>query len=299
MFPFLFLREKFFAPQIRILLALACFLRVSLGASGTFTCKCTCTQAIDCTAFKTACEAGNSFGPGVNGAASCDPTVLTSPVCTLVSGNSCSGTSTTAFQSNCQNVCEYANFLKCDASSSCSSPSCFPAVAIVELRDGRFKPMWEVRIGDIVRVSPAAFSEVYMFTHNIQNITSQFIQIATTESVLELSSDHYLYLNGSLSAAKNARVGDLVQSSKGSHVAVVSVGTVLRKGLFNPQTIHGDIVVNGIVASTYTAASPALLAHVLSWPFRFVYSMGLRSALEGLFSDGLPQLIVSLTPQGS
>jgi hypothetical protein len=42
-------------------------------------------------------------------------------------------------------------------------------------------------------------------------------------------------------------------------------------GLYNPQTLHGDIVVDGVRASTYTEAVDPVFAHAVLAPVRAVY----------------------------
>ena len=65
---------------------------------------------------------------------------------------------------------------------------------------------------------------------------------------------------------------------------------------YNPHTLNGDIVVNGIKTSTYTAAVEPSLAHSLLWPVRMLYSMGVN-VVQGMFDQG-SEAIVSLLPSG-
>jgi hypothetical protein len=62
------------------------------------------------------------------------------------------------------------------------------------------------------------------------------------------------------------------EGTSGRWTAVVSTTLVEATGLYNPQTIHGDIVVDGIVASTYTTAVDPQVAHGLLAPLRVLYS---------------------------
>ena len=45
----------------------------------------------------------------------------------------------------------------------------------------------------------------------------------------------------------------------------MSVGREVATGLYNPHTMTGDIVVDGIQTSTYTAAIAPTLAHLALW----------------------------------
>lgn len=56
----------------------------------------------------------------------------------------------------------------------------------------------------------------------------------------------------------------------GHDAKVVKVGNTHDLGLYNPQTIHGDIVVDGFVVSTYTADVTPSVAHAVLTPMRAV-----------------------------
>lgn len=60
----------------------------------------------------------------------------------------------------------------------------------------------------------------------------------------------------------------------GVPVVVEKVQRVAGKGLYNPQTVLGDIVVDGFLATTYTSAAKAEVAHALLAPVRAAYVTG-------------------------
>jgi hypothetical protein len=158
---------------------------------------------------------------------------------------------------------------------------CFPANATVQLSSGAHKTMAELQVGDKVLVGRGEFSEVYMFSHRMTaaEVQSEFVSIAASGAdgvaqKIELTSNHYLYVNGQLSAAGIVKVGDKLTLGAGAQVEVTSVSRVWGKGLYNPHTMHGDIVVNGILTSTYTTTVHPTLAHAALWPVRALYSAG-------------------------
>ncbi len=55
---------------------------------------------------------------------------------------------------------------------------------------------------------------------------------------------------------------------------MLAVDTVWERGLYNPQTAAGDIVVDGFVASTYTTFASPRAAHALLAPLRLAASLG-------------------------
>ncbi|PXF46287.1 Indian hedgehog B protein [Gracilariopsis chorda] len=150
---------------------------------------------------------------------------------------------------------------------------CFPADATVQLEDGSAKKMGDVQLGDRVMVDHGIFSPVFMFTHKLSTVRYGFVNIQTSSgNTLSLTPGHYLYVNGHLSAASTVKNGDTLMLADSSLTDVTQVSTVTSTGLFNPQTLHGDIVVNGLKASTYTTAVEPGLAHALLSPLRAAYS---------------------------
>lgn len=80
--------------------------------------------------------------------------------------------------------------------------------------------------------------------------------------------------------AGTVRPGDhLIAAHDGSPLPVTEVDFVRYDGgLYNPQTVDGDLVVDGIVVSTYTTAVEPNMAHALLTPVRAMF-MALRTCL--------------------
>jgi len=151
--------------------------------------------------------------------------------------------------------------------------------------------------GDCVLVGDNVFSDVYMFSHRDANAETQFVKIVTAQNhTLLLTPNHYLHINGNLATAKTTRVGDLVVAADGKQVAVTTVSSVRSSGLYNPHTLHGDVVVNGIKTSTYTADIAPALAHAALWPVRMAYMLG-QDIVGDAFAQG-SDLIANVLPNG-
>ena len=178
---------------------------------------------------------------------------------------------------DCTECSEYAdemqNYAGCkDVSWTCK---CFPGDAAVMLEDGTSKTMAEIAIGDKVLVGKGVYSEVYMFSHRFEDAEATFVALTTAAgATLALTGGHYLYANGALVEARRVRPGDNVTLADGRRVPVRAVGAVRKAGIYNPHTLHGDIVVNGVLTSTYTAAFAPTLAHVALAPLRALYRAG-------------------------
>lgn len=151
---------------------------------------------------------------------------------------------------------------------------CFPADAVVNVEGRGTVRMKELKVGDNVEIESGVFSKVFLFTHQDSNPRVQFVTMETISGeVASLTAGHFLYVNRALKTASSVSVGDRVVLADGRESAVVKVKTNSLAGLYNPQTLQGDIVVNGIRMSTYTWTVPPLLAHVLLSPLRGLYRL--------------------------
>lgn len=174
---------------------------------------------------------------------------------------------------------------------------CFPSDATVQVEDGSTKKMVDVQLGDRVMVASGKYSEVFMFTHKLASVRHSFVEIATKSgNSLTLTHGHYLYINGNLAAAASVRKGDTLALADNSLTEVSGVRTITSSGLFNPQTVHGDIVVNGIRASTYTMTVNPKTAHALLAPVRAVYE---RIGMSMSSFEAGANFLGSLLPSGS
>ncbi|PXF48661.1 Temptin [Gracilariopsis chorda] len=149
---------------------------------------------------------------------------------------------------------------------------CFPAHAQVRLEDGSVRRMDQLQIGDRVHVGNGIYSPIFMFTHQHARIRYPFVIIQTDKQhSLTLTSGHFMYANDASVRASAVRVGDYVQLEDGSKSLVTAVSKHISNGLYNPQTLHGDLIVNGVRVTTYTSAIHLTLAHSLLTPLRAFY----------------------------
>jgi hypothetical protein len=163
----------------------------------------------------------------------------------------------------------------CDEDGDCEpycepSLSCFPGDATVVMEDGGTKRVADVRIGDRVQVAHAdgsvGFEDVYLLTHKDAAITRTYVRLTLDSGrSLVLSPRHFIPLAGNGSTlwddrvvvgANEVRIGDRVWyvADDGSRqIARVSATTAeAAVGAFNPLTMQGTIVVDGVVASAHS-----------------------------------------------
>jgi hypothetical protein len=180
------------------------------------------------------------------------------------------------------------------SATSSGDSKCFPGDATVELESGAVIPMHELAVGDSVKVGAGGYSRVFLFTHKLSDVPNTYVVLRTASGAsLSLTKGHYIYANSVLVAASSVRVGDVLRLGDGSVSPVTMVGARAGAGLFNPQTLHGDVVVDGVVSSTYTSAVEPAFAHAILAPFRLLNSFGFTvTALEsggGALANFLPR----------
>lgn len=180
-------------------------------------------------------------------------------------------------------------------SSIRSESVCFPGDAVVRLANGRESRMDELAIGDRVQVGRNIYSDVFLFTHAKRDVKFRFIVLITLRGTITLTPGHYLYVNGHLAAARTVVVGDVLNAVDGLGV-VTAVNHEWKSGLYNPQTAHGDIVVNGIVATTFTTTAQPNFAMAALAPLRSLYGT-FGFAVRCILTDGANVLAVWL-PKG-
>uniref|UniRef100_A0A7S0XIC4 Lysine-specific metallo-endopeptidase domain-containing protein n=1 Tax=Erythrolobus madagascarensis TaxID=708628 RepID=A0A7S0XIC4_9RHOD len=196
-----------------------------------------------------------------------------------------------------------------DDGSFSNELACFPASAFVELESGERRRMDEVKIGDVVVVGfdeknggEKVFSAVYAFGHRDERIVANdYVRIAVScGETLLVSEGHLVYANGQLRAARDVVVGDSMRCVSFGGTLLAQHGIVervepgvTRRGRFNPHTKHGDIVVDGVVSSTYTDIFSPTLAHCLLLIDRVFHSLMQRSLLSSFLKTGCPSSLLA------
>lgn len=166
------------------------------------------------------------------------------------------------------------------SASALSNRKCFPAAATVTLRSGQRVRMDCLQVGDEVAVGNGAYSRVFMFTHADKQSVNLFIEVICNRNVsLSLSPGHMLPANGRIYFAREIQVGDMIYLSSGASALVSAVRSKWDIGLYNPQTLQGDIVVNDVITTTFTEAVNPVLAMALLAPLRWLFALtGVDSA---------------------
>lgn len=151
-------------------------------------------------------------------------------------------------------------------------------VVIDDRNDWYHVPIFQLQIGQRVLVQNGQFSFVFASTHNDSNnvIPRHFVQLQTRQGFkLTLSASHYVpIVMNRLKPAGDVLIGDTVMLWNGSTDEVIRSQRVWKTGLHNPQTLEGTIVVDGVVASTFTSAVEPITATALLTPIRSLFFLG-------------------------
>lgn len=182
-------------------------------------------------------------------------------------------------------------------------PACFPAHAEVTLESGEKRMMAQLAVGDRVITADGSASDIILFTHSEKDTMNRFIRFRTEcGRSLTTSRGHYVFANGGmLRAAGSLAIGDSLEILAVGPSRIVDVEVVTARGLYNPQTISGSIVVDEFKASAYTTAVDPSLAHTaLLAPVRYFYSLSasFTSICTGMFEHG-SSMLASMVPSGS
>jgi len=161
---------------------------------------------------------------------------------------------------------------RCNA-HACPQPkkNCFPADASVETTSG-MKSMSDLRVGDHVRSVDGAgkltYDEVYFFGHAESTKSTEYVdlKLSGNNAALQLSRKHFLpacpkhgvrckWADHIHIYAQEVRKGDYIWVAADEQTRLREVlerSVVVKNGLYNPYTLSGKIVVNGVVASAHS-----------------------------------------------
>jgi Trypsin/Hint module len=126
--------------------------------------------------------------------------------------------------------------------------NCFSSESTVTLKEGGKTKMKDLQISDYVLVSlnPEMYEPVYAFGH-VNNFTN-VLYIQLFPSMIELTFNHLIFVKGKGAVpASSVQVGDVLVGG----IEVTAIRNLTRRGMYNPFTPSGKIVVNGVLASNY------------------------------------------------
>lgn len=166
---------------------------------------------------------------------------------------------------------------------------CFPPSAMARLADGTARRMDQLAIGDrLAQLSTATSSSLQSplvaWSHADPRSSARFIRAATaSHGALVASEGHFIYADGKLRPMNHLRVGMRLSHESGIDVSITNISSFISRGLYNPHTLSGDIIVDGFRVSCYTTVIRPMAAHALLAPIRAAFR-----SLVSLISSASP-----------
>ena len=159
---------------------------------------------------------------------------------------------------------------------------CFAPLTLVDVEDKGPTYLKDVQLGDKVLVQAGKYQEVYTFSHHSKTEKSDFVQLVTDDTTLELSDHHMVYLHGKSGpvAANVVQVGDMLVGPEHQPLAVTKTGRVTRDGFYHPLTADGTIVANGVLASTHANHFDSEEYLVSLWGFNMIHAVTMEDFVE-------------------
>lgn len=178
-----------------------------------------------------------------------------------------------------------------DHSVAVEKGGCFSASALVTVAEGVQKPMSHLQPGDsVLALSESGFvifSSVLLFLHLDAKQRSTFLVLSTENGHrLTITPNHLIFMAPNLkldyheyhaSFASQVRRGAYVlvygQDGRVHPSKIVSVLQEERIGVYAPLTEHGNLFVDGVLASSYASIEDQRLAHWAFGPLRFLVGL--------------------------
>eukprot|EP00929_Paragymnodinium_shiwhaense_P100011 TRINITY_DN619_c0_g1_i4.p1 TRINITY_DN619_c0_g1~~TRINITY_DN619_c0_g1_i4.p1 ORF type:complete len:385 (-),score=34.04 TRINITY_DN619_c0_g1_i4:73-1059(-) len=163
--------------------------------------------------------------------------------------------------------CAEGNFCEAEVCVAQQGTHCFPGHATVNVKGSGRTAMRDVRLDDEVLVkhpdNTLAYEAVQGFVHAVRNEEAEHLVVRHEQGELHLSANHIVFVAGEArgerldKAASAVAPGDVLTIPENK--ATSQVLSVRRdsssSGMFAPLTASGNLVVDGVTASTYAVAS--------------------------------------------
>jgi Hint module len=144
----------------------------------------------------------------------------------------------------------------CGACGGGGGSGCFSATSTLFVRGKGSVAMKDVEVGDMVMTtSQETFEPLYAFAHRNKGQEATFLKITTDLNSLEVTEEHLVYIAGKTRPvrADSIKVGDELQAGNGLNAVVKEIVSVIKEGLYAPLVPSGQILVDGVLASSYIA----------------------------------------------
>ena len=120
-----------------------------------------------------------------------------------------------------------------------------------------------LQIGDSVQIADGTFSKVYSFGHKASTQRTKYLQVFSASMdkgrPLEISPEHLIYTRDTskktwkLVPAGDLNAGDSLLSANERPSTILWIREIERNGAYAPLTLSGNLLVNGVLTSSYVS----------------------------------------------
>jgi len=183
----------------------------------------------------------------------------------------------------------YSDKCDCNQPDDCQTPEviptgCHPAHTELEVHGGHMVRIGEVTPGTLVH-TPSGFQPVLGFLHAEAQPSMPYLRFTTPAGIMEISREHWVFVNGVETDPQAVAVGDELQSPSGP-ARVERIELVNEQGAYHPFVAGGAYYANGLLASDYNAHVPMAVWQAVRGYVRLRYHLGVPVIPEskGVFS---------------
>lgn len=180
-----------------------------------------------------------------------------------------------------------------EAEASKEPVACFPADEPVQLHTGEYRQMRHLRTSDRVRTGLASRSSpIFMFSHLDDSVFARFLKLVFidllgNEAALRVTPGHYIYIaqrppfrKPRLVAARDVKRGDFLIAADGELRRIERIERVVARGLYNPHSMDGNLVVSGVRVSCFTTALQPAAASAWLVALKLGHYMHIQMAVD-------------------
>lgn len=172
----------------------------------------------------------------------------------------------------------------------------------VKGRDAKLVLMADLTAGDVVLTTSAsgalATTRIIANQHKWVDDRSPMLTIQTTDgSVISMTHDHALFVDGELAAASDVAAGSVLTTAHGGRTTVATVRSAVDAPVINPVTAEGSLLASDQGAPILAASHPMWVAPLVleSVVARFLVNRALAVAGDvGSLSGGAASVLSKL-----
>ena len=162
---------------------------------------------------------------------------------------------------------------------------CFAPLTVVDVEGTGPTFLKDVQPGQKVLAQGGKYQELYAFSMYSTTEKSEFLQLTTSKTILELAEDHMIYLYGKSDPVQAGvvQVGDMLIGQDEEPLQVMKIQNVVREGFVHGLTADGTIVADGVLASVHVSKLGSQEYLIDAWGLQFIHAQTVERFTERPF----------------